>query len=99
MSELYAGERLAELRRRIDAWAAGLLDANPSIAAVDPGTSDDTETDRDEIIQHGGGRFSLEAWPWPRLRLRAEYDLTTVYDLAPEIRGYKSLRILAEGSF
>jgi hypothetical protein len=42
MTDLHAGERLADLRRRIDAWADGLLDANPSIAAIDRGTSDDT---------------------------------------------------------
>lgn len=46
----------------------------------------------------GGGRFSLEAWVTPRFRLRAEYELSTGLDLAPEILGYKSLRLLAEGS-
>jgi len=42
MTDLHAGDRLADLRRRVDAWADGLIDANPAIAAVDRGTSDDT---------------------------------------------------------
>ena len=46
----------------------------------------------------GGGRFSLEAWVTPRFRLRAEYELSTGLDLAPEILGFKSLRLLAEGT-
>jgi hypothetical protein len=46
----------------------------------------------------GGGRVSLDAWVTPRFRLRAEYELSSTLDLAPEILGYKSLRIMAEGS-
>jgi len=46
----------------------------------------------------GGGRFSLEAWVTPRFRLHAEYELSTGLALAPEVLGYKSLRLLAEGS-
>jgi hypothetical protein len=42
MTDLHAGDRLADLRRRVDAWADGLLAGNPAIAAVDRGTSDDT---------------------------------------------------------
>jgi hypothetical protein len=72
------------------------LDDDPGVIDDDPAGG---EPYRDSLIQQGGGRFGLEAWPWPRLRLRAEYDLTTKFELAPEIRGYKSLRILAEGSF
>jgi len=45
-----------------------------------------------------GGRVSLEAWITPRFRLRVEYELSGALQLAPEIIGYKSLRILAEGS-
>ncbi|HZB39672.1 MAG TPA: YbjN domain-containing protein [Ilumatobacter sp.] len=42
MTDLHAGARLTDLRRRIDAWADGLLNGNTSIAAVDRGTHDDT---------------------------------------------------------
>ena len=42
MTDLHAGDRLADLRRRVDAWADGLMAANAVIAAVDRGTRDDT---------------------------------------------------------
>ena len=42
MSDLHAGDRLADLRSRIDAWADRLLDGDTAIAAVDRGTADDT---------------------------------------------------------
>jgi hypothetical protein len=42
MTDLHHGERLADLRRRVDSWADGLMAANASIAAVDRGTRDDT---------------------------------------------------------
>lgn len=41
MSDLHAGERLAELRRRVDAWADRLDQDGDVIAAVDRGTVDD----------------------------------------------------------
>lgn len=47
----------------------------------------------------GGARFNVEAWAGERLRLKAEYDVSTHLVLAPELRGMKSLRILAEGRF
>jgi hypothetical protein len=55
-------------------------------------------TDAPRADLRGGGRFSLEAWVTPRFRLRAEYELSTGLDLAPEVLGFKSLRLLAEGS-
>ncbi|MDW3215942.1 MAG: YbjN domain-containing protein [Ilumatobacteraceae bacterium] len=42
MTDLHAGERLGDLRRRIDGWLDEFADGNPMIAAVDRGTSDDT---------------------------------------------------------
>jgi hypothetical protein len=42
VTDLYAGDRLADLRRRVDAWADALMPANAAIAAVDRGTRDDT---------------------------------------------------------
>ncbi len=47
----------------------------------------------------GGGRISFEAWITPNLRMRAEYDVSSRLDLAPEILGLKSLRLVAEGTF
>jgi hypothetical protein len=42
MSDLHAGDRFAELRARIDAWASRLLEGESVIAAIDRGTADDT---------------------------------------------------------
>lgn len=47
-----------------------------------------------------GGRFSVEAWAGDRLRLFGEYDVAVLPDQrAPELRGAKSLRVLAEARF
>lgn len=48
---------------------------------------------------HGGGRFWVEAWVNPRVRLRGEYDVSTLLDLSPEFRGLKTLRLLLEGTY
>jgi len=42
MSDLHVGERLDDLRTRIDRWLDGLAEGNPVVTAVDRGTSDDT---------------------------------------------------------
>jgi hypothetical protein len=42
MTDLHVGERLGDLRQRIDGWLDGFAAENPLIAAVDRGTSDDT---------------------------------------------------------
>lgn len=42
MTDLHVGDRLGDLRQRIDAWLDEFADGNPLIAAVDRGTSDDT---------------------------------------------------------
>lgn len=42
MTDLHVGERLGDLRQRIDGWLEEFADGNPLIAAVDRGTSDDT---------------------------------------------------------
>jgi hypothetical protein len=57
------------------------------------------DVDVDTIDRHGGGRFWVEAWVNPRVRLRGEYDLTTLVDFAPEFRGLKTLRLFLEGTY
>ena len=47
----------------------------------------------------GGGRVTLDAYLNKRLRLFAAYDLSSNLDLAPEINGYKSLRLVMEGVY
>ncbi|MCG8418993.1 MAG: hypothetical protein MJE77_13735 [Proteobacteria bacterium] len=55
------------------------------------------EVDFEELDYRLGGRFVIEAWPSNRLRLKASYDLSSSLSVAPDLRGFKSLRILAEG--
>jgi hypothetical protein len=47
----------------------------------------------------GGGRFTVDAWIGKRLRLFASYDVSSRLDTAPEISGYKSLRLVASGVY
>ena len=42
MTDLHVGDRLGDLRQRIDGWLEEFAGGNPLIAAVDRGTSDDT---------------------------------------------------------
>lgn len=42
MSDLHVGDRLGDLRARIDAWLTEFADGNDLVAALDRGTSDDT---------------------------------------------------------
>ncbi|HWM84177.1 MAG TPA: hypothetical protein VNO33_00040 [Kofleriaceae bacterium] len=54
----------------------------------------------DEVDLRTGGRFSVEGWAFNRLRIKAEYDVSiSDIQLAPELRGIKSLRVLAEGTY
>ncbi len=46
-----------------------------------------------------GGRVTVEAWIGDRLRLFASYELSSRIDLAPEITGFKSLRLIMEGVY
>ncbi|MCW5806968.1 MAG: hypothetical protein KIT31_31705, partial [Deltaproteobacteria bacterium] len=48
---------------------------------------------------HGGGRISIEAWVGNRVRLFAQYEISSELDLAPEITGYKSLRLALSGVY
>jgi hypothetical protein len=58
------------------------------------------DTALDGFDTHSGGRFTVEGWAQSRLRLKAEYDVSLgPLDTAPELRGVKMLRVLAEGSF
>ena len=47
----------------------------------------------------GGGRFTLDAWIGKRVRLFASYDLSSALDFAPEITGFKSLRLAISGVY
>ena len=64
MTDLHAGDRLADLRRRVDAWADGLLAVNAAIAAVDRGTRDDTPLGEPRwyIRMHGEEKDFITVW-------------------------------------
>jgi len=47
----------------------------------------------------GGGRFTVDAWIGKRVRLFASYDLSSRLPFAPEITGYKSLKLVMEGVY
>lgn len=47
----------------------------------------------------GGGRFTLDAWVGRQLRLFAALDMSSAFDFAPEITGYKSLRLMMSGVY
>lgn len=46
-----------------------------------------------------GGRVTIEAWIGSRLRMFASYELSSRLDIAPEISGYKSIRLMMEGVY
>jgi hypothetical protein len=46
-----------------------------------------------------GGRIKVDAWISPRLRVLAQYELSSRLKRAPEITGFNSLRVGVEGTF
>lgn len=46
-----------------------------------------------------GGRVTLDAWVGDHVRLFAAYDVSSALDLAPEITGYRSLRLMMSGVY
>jgi hypothetical protein len=59
----------------------------------------DNDTGVKQSDVHGGGRFSVDAWIGRRVRMFASYDLSSSIPLAPELTGYKSLRVIMEGVY
>jgi hypothetical protein len=53
----------------------------------------------EEFDRRGGGRLSVDAWVGSRIRLAASYDASSALDNAPEITGYKSLRLTLTGVY
>ena len=47
----------------------------------------------------GGGRVTIDAWIGRQVRLFASYDLSSGLPFAPEITGYKSLKLMMEGVY
>lgn len=56
--------------------------------------------EEEALDSRSGGRFSVDGWANKQTRMRVEYDVAFLpSNLAPELRGVKSLRVMAEGSF
>jgi hypothetical protein len=47
----------------------------------------------------GGGRITLDAWVGQKIRVFVQYDVSSALDTAPEISGYKSLRLTLTGLY
>ena len=62
-------------------------------ATADPDTGIATTDTRE------GGRVTMDAWIGKRMRLAASYELSSSIALAPDIVGYKSLRLVLEGVY
>jgi hypothetical protein len=59
----------------------------------------DNDTGVRQSDVRGGGRFSVDTWIGKRVRMFFSYDLSSSLPLAPELTGYKSLRLMMEGEY
>lgn len=59
----------------------------------------DTDTGITTSDTRGGGRVTIDAWIGKRLRMFASYELSSAIAFAPDITGYKSLRLVMEGVY
>jgi hypothetical protein len=78
-------------------YCASALDADGE--PIDCRSSDDDGTGILTRDYRFGGRITIDAWIGQQLRMFASYELSSRIDLAPEISGYKSLRLMMEGVY
>ena len=52
-----------------------------------------------QVDTREGGRVQIDAWIGRNVRLFVSYDLSSRLGIAPEITGYKSLRLMMEGVY
>jgi hypothetical protein len=64
VTDLHVGDRLDDLRRRIDEWLVRFAADNPAIASVDRGTSDDTSLGEPRwyVRMHGEEKDFTTVW-------------------------------------
>ena len=84
---------LLELYGRRTRYAVDYCDA--SVVAMCPSS----DTGIDDVAIRGGGRVQVDAWIGRHLRLFASYEISSSVELAPEITGYQSLRLMVEGRY
>jgi hypothetical protein len=78
-------------------YCASALDSSGD--PIDCRSSDDDGTGILTRDYRFGGRVTIDAWIGQQLRLFASYELSSRIALAPEISGYKSLRLMMEGVY
>jgi hypothetical protein len=83
----FAGELYA---RRTTYAALYQADADPDTGVIQPVDYETT---------HLGGRTSVDAWINRKLRVLARYEVVTQVKRAPEVTGFKSLRVIVEATF
>jgi hypothetical protein len=96
--ELGGGARVTTGARRFSGSVEGYLRRSKYSQLY----TEDSQTVGDILDRYDlrtGVRFAIDGWMSKRLRLHLEYDFTSTLDHAPEINGWKILRVLAEGSF
>lgn len=81
----FAGEMYA--RRTQYAQVYTTMDSTEEMPVIDYETT------------HLGGRASVDAWVNRRLRVMARYEVVTEVKRAPEVTGFKSLRVIVEATF
>ncbi|MDB4958041.1 MAG: hypothetical protein JWO36_5610 [Myxococcales bacterium] len=69
------------------------------VYCIDTGCGSSVSTGINDTDTRGGGRVQIDAWIGRNVRLFASYDLSSRLALAPEITGYKSLRLMMEGVY
>lgn len=62
-------------------------------------TYSDPELPLLDSMVRAGGRFTVDAWVGRRVRIFASYDVSSGIDTAPELSGYKSLRLAISGVY
>ena len=90
---------LIEIYGRKTRYALGYCAALNGDGSIDPDCMSTVDTGIYNIDYRGGGRLTIDAWIGNRLRLFASYDVSSRLDIAREISGFKSVRLMMEGVY
>ena len=90
---------LIEIYGRRTRYALDYCNALREDGTIDPNCMSDVDTGIMSFDYRGGGRATLDAWIGKNLRLFATYDVSSRLDIAREISGFKSLRLMLEGVY
>jgi len=90
---------LVEIYGRKTRYALDYCSALKGDGTIDPNCMSTTDTGIYNVDYRGGGRMTVDAWIGNRLRLFASYDVSSRLDLAREISGFKSVRLMMEGVY